>query len=67
MASVHKEIRQPDRPAPAKGGHLAVITGHEDGTLTFCNPSGRTTQTPDAELPVETFAQFYAERGAPRI
>ncbi|HEY8722108.1 hypothetical protein [Pengzhenrongella sp.] len=48
MASVHKEIRRPERPAPGQGGHLVLITGHDPGTgtVTFHNPSGHTADTP---------------------
>ena len=30
MASVHKEIRRPDHDPPATGGHLVLITGHDE-------------------------------------
>ncbi|MFD3555861.1 C39 family peptidase [Streptomyces goshikiensis] len=62
-ASVHKEIRHPDRPAPGRGGHLVLVTGHKDGTVRFRNPSGHTTAARDAELPLDVFATFYAQRG----
>ncbi len=29
MASVHKEIRRPQNPAPGKGGHLVLVTGRQ--------------------------------------
>ena len=33
IASVHKEIRRPDRPAPGQGGHLVLVTAHTDGRV----------------------------------
>ncbi|MFJ3905677.1 peptidase [Streptomyces sp. NPDC090025] len=63
IVSVHKEIRRPDRPAPGQGGHLVLVTGHNDGTLAFRNPSGHTEDAQSAELPVATFDGFYAGRG----
>ncbi|WP_112263951.1 C39 family peptidase [Lentzea terrae] len=63
MASVHKEIRRPDRAAPGQGGHLVLVTGHAAGTLSFRNPSGHTAETRDARLPVALFAGFYGQRG----
>ncbi|MFD7556421.1 C39 family peptidase [Streptomyces sp. NPDC059835] len=63
IASVHKEIRRPERPAPGQGGHLVLVTGHSDGTVAFRNPSGHTEAARDARLPATTFAMFYAGRG----
>ncbi|MEU5215953.1 C39 family peptidase [Streptomyces sp. NPDC020807] len=63
IVSVHKEIRRPDRPAPGQGGHLVLVTSHKDGTLAFRNPSGHTDEARNAELPVVTFAPFFAGRG----
>ncbi|MFD5780428.1 C39 family peptidase [Streptomyces sp. NPDC126933] len=63
MASVHKEIRRPDNPAPGKGGHLVLITGRQDNTVHFRNPSGHTNQTRTATLPVTQFAEFFGNRG----
>jgi hypothetical protein len=69
IASVHKEIRRPDRPAPGRGGHLVLITGHDHGVLHLNNPSGHTPESRQAQLPVTRFTAFFAERGislAPR-
>ncbi|MEU3904154.1 peptidase [Streptomyces goshikiensis] len=63
IASVHKEIRRPERPAPGKGGHLIYATGTSDGRIHFRNPSGHTEGARTAILPAEVFARFYAERG----
>lgn len=63
IASVHKEIRRPDREPPATGGHLVLVTGHRDGQVTFHNPSGHTTETGIATLPMATFDRFAAHRG----
>lgn len=63
MASVHKEIRRPENPAPGKGGHLVLVTGREGSTVQFRNPSGHTGQARSATLPVREFAEFFAGRG----
>ena len=63
MASVHPEIRRPDRPAPGRGGHLVLVTGHDSRGLHFRNPSGHTPAARSAVLPAEVFASFYAGRG----
>lgn len=63
IASVHKEIRRPDRPAPGRGGHLVLVVGHRDGLLHLRNPSGHTPAAVAAALPAEVFAEFSAGRG----
>jgi hypothetical protein len=63
MASVHKEIRRPDREPPGTGGHLVLVTGHHDGKVTFHNPSGHTPQAGIATLPMTVFDRFAAHRG----
>jgi hypothetical protein len=65
IASVHKEIRRPERPAPGQGGHLVLITGHDPAaqTITFHNPSGHTPATRAATVPTTVFETFYARRG----
>jgi len=63
IASVHKEIRRPERPAPGKGGHLVLATGHHDGQITFRNPSGHSATAREATLPAEVFSEFYGQRG----
>jgi hypothetical protein len=63
MASVHKEIRRPENPAPGKGGHLVLVTGRQGNTVHFRNPSGHTEQARTASLPVAEFAEFFGGRG----
>ncbi|KJY34737.1 C39 family peptidase [Streptomyces katrae] len=63
MASVHREIRRPENPAPGKGGHLVLVTGRRGDTVHFRNPSGHTDRTRTASLPVAAFAEFFAGRG----
>ena len=63
MASVHKEIRRPDRDPPATGGHLVLVTGHASGQVSFRNPSGHTPQAGIATLPMPVFDRFAAHRG----
>ncbi|WP_328917145.1 MULTISPECIES: peptidase [unclassified Streptomyces] len=63
MASVHKEIRRPENPAPGKGGHLVLITDRQGDTVRFRNPSGHTEQARTASLPVAEFAEFFGGRG----
>jgi hypothetical protein len=63
MASVHKEIRRPDREPPGTGGHLVLVTGHHDNQVTFHNPSGHTPLAGIATLPLTVFDRFAANRG----
>lgn len=63
IASVHKEIRRPERQPPGTGGHLVLVTGQQDDQLTFHNPSGHTRETGMATLPVTIFERFAAHRG----
>lgn len=63
ITSVHKEIRNPERPPPGRGGHLVYVTGYADGALHLRNPSGHTALARKAAVPVKLFAGFYAERG----
>jgi hypothetical protein len=65
IASVHKEIRRPDRPPPGKGGHLVLVVGHDPhaATIDFLNPSGHTPDTRRATLPFDVFAGFFGGRG----
>jgi hypothetical protein len=64
IASVHREIRRPERPAPGQGGHLVLVTGHDPlgGTISLANPSGHTAAARSATLPTAVFARFYAGR-----
>ncbi|GAA0299840.1 C39 family peptidase [Streptomyces polychromogenes] len=63
MASVHKEIRQPENRSPGKGGHLVLVTGRRGDTVFFRNPSGHTDQARTANLPLAEFTEFFAGRG----
>jgi hypothetical protein len=63
MASVHPEIRRPDRPSPGRGGHLVLVIGHDSSGLHFRNPSGHTPAARHSVLPGGVFATFYAGRG----
>jgi hypothetical protein len=63
IASVHKEIRRPELDPPSTGGHLVLVTGHQDGQVTFHNPSGHTPAAGIATLPTAAFDRFAAHRG----
>jgi len=65
LASVHKEIRRPDRPAPGRGGHLVLVIGHDPAmdSVFFRNPSGHTQQAREATMPTAVFEPFYGGRG----
>ena len=63
MASVHKEIRRPENPAPGKGGHLVLVTGRHGDTVHFRNPSGHTGHARTASLPAAEFTEFFGGRG----
>ncbi|MFD8833169.1 hypothetical protein ACFVZ1_23695, partial [Bacillus subtilis] len=67
MASVHKEIRRPENPAPGKGGHLVLVTSRQVDTLHFRNPSGHTEPARNTSLPVAEFAAFFGDRGVSLI
>lgn len=64
MASVHHDIRWPDRAPPSKGGHLVLVTAATPDAIRFHNPSGhqRDTQA-DVVLPLADFDRFFANRG----
>lgn len=64
IASVHPSIRRPDSDPPTRGGHLVLVWGQGDGTLTFHNPSGHDPASREAvTLPITTFDRFFAGRG----
>lgn len=65
LASVHKEIRRPEHPAPGRGGHLVLVIGHnpDSGILFLRNPSGHTPAAREAELPATVFDAFFGGRG----
>jgi hypothetical protein len=61
---VHPSVRRPEQEPPARGGHLVLVFGGQDGVLRFHNPSGDTAATQsDVHLPVAAFARFFAARG----
>ena len=53
----------PHHNTATAGGHLVLVTGHQDGQVTFHNPSGHTPETGIATLPAATFDRFAAHRG----
>jgi hypothetical protein len=63
IASVHPEIRRPQNDSPGTGGHLVLVTGHNNGQVTFHNPSGHTPEAVVATLPMPVFDRFAAHRG----
>ncbi|WP_433358812.1 hypothetical protein [Streptosporangium sp. CA-115845] len=63
IASVHKEIRRPALPAPGRGGHLVLLTGHDHGLIHLHNPSGHTCDARRASLPIDVFEMFFGGRG----
>lgn len=64
IASVHPEIRRPQNDPPrTAGGHLVLVTGHDNGQVTFHNPSGHTPAAVVATLPMPVFDRFAAHRG----
>ncbi|MDB5369426.1 MAG: hypothetical protein JWP20_984 [Roseomonas sp.] len=64
LASVHPGIRWPDRPPPAKGGHLVLVHAASAAGVVFHNPSGHDAATQeDVAMPLEVFASFFAGRG----
>jgi hypothetical protein len=63
IASVHPEVRRPDRYTPGAGGHLVLVTGHDGGEVTFHNPSGHVPGAVVATLPLPVFDRFSARRG----
>lgn len=63
IASVHPEIRRPQRPSPGQGGHLVLVTSAETNTVTFNDPSGHQPKARIATLPITTFETFFARRG----
>jgi hypothetical protein len=64
IASVHKDIRWPERQPEHRGGHLVLVTAADAAAITFHNPSGhdRAAQA-DARLTPADFDRFFAGRG----
>jgi len=65
MASVHKEIRRPENPAPGKGGHLVLVTGRQGDTVHFRNPSGHTERPVPRACPWPSSPSSSAAAGCP--
>lgn len=63
IASVHKEIRRPESPAPGRGGHLVLVTGHSEGRFHFRNPSGHAPAAVTATMAAGLFDSYAAHRG----
>ena len=63
IASVHPEIRRPHRDPPGTGGHLVLVTGHDNSQIMFHNPSGHVPEAVAATLPAPAFDRFAAHRG----
>ncbi|WP_157433077.1 hypothetical protein [Actinomadura rifamycini] len=63
IASVSPEIRNPDTPAPQRGGHLVLVYATDDGVVRFHNPSGYSHNSDSASLPMQVFERFHANRG----
>ncbi|EFH13100.1 hypothetical protein [Teichococcus cervicalis] len=64
LASVHKDIRWPERAPPTRGGHLVLVTRATPEAITFHNPSGHEPAAQaDVALPPAVFGRFFAGRG----
>lgn len=63
MLSVHPAVRTPDVDPPTNGGHLVLVTDHDERTLTFHNPSGAASNARDVVLERPVFERFHAGRG----
>lgn len=64
IASVHHDIRWPERAPPSTGGHLVLVLAADAATVTFHNPSGHDAGSQaNVVLPSATFGRFFAGRG----
>lgn len=64
LASVHPDIRWPERTPPRRGGHLVLVTAADADCITFHNPSGHDPATQrHAQAPPAEFDRFFAGRG----
>lgn len=68
IASVHRDIRNPESVPPRKGGHLVLVTGYDltenDGLLFLHDPAGRYLISQQyARIALTDFSKFFAERG----
>lgn len=64
IASVHPDIRWPDRVPPSKGGHLVLALQADAAGIMFHNPSGHDVASQEyVRLPPESFDRFFAGRG----
>ncbi|ONG44586.1 hypothetical protein BKE38_28115 [Pseudoroseomonas deserti] len=64
IASVHKDIRWPERHPDSRGGHLVLVTAATPEEIIFHNPSGHDPAAQaDARLSPADFDRFFAGRG----
>ncbi|MFI6457210.1 hypothetical protein ACIBF6_37345 [Streptosporangium amethystogenes] len=63
LPALAKEIRRPALPAPGRGGHLVLLTGHDHGLIHLHNPSGHARDARRAGLPIDVFETFFGGRG----
>jgi hypothetical protein len=63
IMSVSPEIREPKLVDPPKGGHLVLVTSHDDQTVTFHNPSGIPPNHANTRLSLDDFDKFFSGRG----
>ena len=64
IASVSKEIRCINLSSSKRGGHLVLITNHNNrGQITFYNPSGFIHNHADVTISNADFERYYANRG----
>ncbi|WP_377325839.1 C39 family peptidase [Pimelobacter simplex] len=63
IASVHPEIRRPWIDPPHRGGHLVLVTHHDESSVTLHDPAGHTPEAVVATLGLDVFARFSAGRG----
>jgi hypothetical protein len=65
IVSVHPDIRDKNNPEPKrKGGHLVLLTGYEQDTVSIHNPSGTHTISQEHyTLQDKEFLKFFAKRG----
>ncbi|MEV5576807.1 hypothetical protein AB0L06_42865 [Spirillospora sp. NPDC052269] len=63
IASVSPDIRDPNTPAPQRGGHLVLVYAVDYGVVRFHNPSGYSHNSDSVSLPMQVFERFHASRG----
>ena len=64
IASVHPDIRWPERVPSSRGGHLVLVLEAGPDHVTFHNPSGHVAATQaHVRLSLASFDRFFAGRG----